>query len=70
MRMAQGQQTFEESVAPLAADFEAIGRRVRGQTLKAVAMHFSGLALPSDILQRETQNGAGQGTTRNDRDGS
>ena len=65
--MTQPQQTFPESVAPLAADFEAIGRRVRSETFKAVAMHFRDVALRADAHPRETQGGADDGTQRADR---
>ena len=68
MSMAQPPQTSSESVAPLAADFEAIGRRVRSETLKAVAMHFSDLAIRADVRQRETHNGASHGTKPVERD--
>ena len=70
MHMTQPQQTVSESVAPLAADFEAIGRRVRSETLKAVAMHFSDLSLRADVDRRGTQDGADHVTKRVERDRS
>ena len=67
MRTTQPRQRFSESAAPLAADFEAIGRRVRSETFKAVAMHFRDVALRADVHPRETQGGADDGTHRADR---